>query len=423
LTEGERAESPSFLARVAVDVRPLRESRGFRALWLGQSVAYIAWRMMPVLVSVQIYRITGSTLAVGLLAIAQFVPLLTLTIVGGALADSHDRRLLLLGSVAGVALANAAFVLAGVLHVDSAALVFVLTLAAWSSFSLGAGAVRSLTPRLVPLEHLPAAAALQGLYNNLGLVVGPAIAGVLISAVGLTWTYAVVLVGLVVSLAILLGVPPVPPAEDAQRMTFGTVADGFRYVGRQHVVLGFFIIDSVAMIFGMPAALFPAMAQSVFNDPASVGYLFAAPAAGAFLASLLSGWVMRVRRQGVAIVAAASTWGIAIAVFGFTSTLWVALALLAGAGAADQVSAVFRSTIALTVTPDHMRGRLGGIEFAQVASTPALGNLEAGVVASLTSLRFSIVSGGILCVVGTLATALAFPVLLRYDSRHPSAAA
>jgi MFS family permease len=176
------------------------------------------------------------------------------------------------------------------------------------------------------------------------------------------------------------------------------------------------------MIFGMPAALFPAMAQSVFNDPASVGYLFAAPAAGAFAASLLSGWVMRVRRQGVAIVAAASAWGIAIAVFGFTSTLWVALVLLAAAGAADQVSAVFRSTIALTVTPDHMRGRLGGIEFAQVASTPALGNLEAGIVASLTSLRFSIVSGGILCVAGTLVTAFAFPILLRYDARHPGVA-
>lgn len=418
MTDTERG----FLARVAVDVRPLRESRGFRALWLGQSVAYVAWRMMPVLVSVQIYRITGSNLAVGLLAIAQFVPLMTLTIVGGALADTHDRRLLLLGSVAGVALATAAFVLFGVLHVESAALVFVLTLAAWSSFSLGAGAVRSLTPRLVPLEHLPAAAALQGLYNNLGLVVGPAIAGVLISSVGLTWTYAIELAGLVVSLVILLGVPSVPPSGDAQRVTFGSVVDGFRYVGRQRVVLSFFIIDSVAMIFGMPAALFPAMAQSVFNDPASVGYLFAAPAAGAFAASLLSGWVMRVRRQGVAIVAAASAWGIAIAVFGFTSTLWVALVLLAAAGAADQVSAVFRSTIALTVTPDHMRGRLGGIEFAQVASTPALGNLEAGIVASLTSLRFSIVSGGILCVAGTLVTAFAFPILLRYDARHPGVA-
>ncbi len=171
------------------------------------------------------------------------------------------------------------------------------------------------------------------------------------------------------------------------------------------------------MLFGMPGSLFPALAEHVFRHPASVGYLFAAPAVGAFLVSLFSGWAMRVRRQGLAIVVSASGWGAAIAGFGFTHTLWLALLLLGLAGAADQVSAIFRSTIVLTVTPDHMRGRIGGIEFAQVASTPSLGNLEAGVVASLTSLRFSIVSGGIACIVGTLVCALAFPILLRYDSR------
>ena len=378
--------------------------------------------MLPVLTSVQVYQLTGSSLAVGLLAITQFIPLVTLTIVGGGLADSHDRRRILVASTAGVAVSTGALTAAAGFGVDSAALVFVLSLAAWSSFSLGAGAVRSVTPRLVPIEQLPAAAALTGLYNNLGLVVGPAIAGVLIGWIGLTSTYAVAFVGLVVSVVIVFGIPPVPPAADAQRMTFASIRQGFSYVGSQHVVLGFFLIDSIAMIFGMPAALFPALAQNVFQNPASVGYLFAAPAVGAFAASLVSGWVMRVRRQGRAIVLAASGWGIAIAAFGFATTLWIALVLLAVAGAADQVSAVFRSTIVLTVTPDEMRGRLGGIEFAQVASTPALGNLEAGIVASLTSLRFSVVSGGILCVVGTLACALAFPVLLRYDSRHPRAA-
>jgi len=429
LTEPERAERPGrdtgagFVARVAVDITPLRESRGFRRLWLGQSVAYVAWRMLPVLTSVQVYRLTGSTLAVGLLAIVQFIPLVTLTIVGGGLADSHDRRRILVGSVAGVAASTGALAAVSGLGVDSAAIVFVLSLAAWSSFSLGAGAVRSLTPRLVPLEQLPAAAALTGLYNNLGLVVGPAVAGVLIEWIGLTSTYAVAFVGLVIAVVVVAGIPSVPPAPDAQRMTFASIRAGFSYVGSQHVVLGFFLIDSIAMIFGMPAALFPALAQNVFKDPASVGFLFAAPAVGAFVASLVSGWVMRVRRQGLAIVLAASGWGIAIAAFGFATTLWIALLLLAVAGAADQVSAVFRSTIVLTVTPDAMRGRLGGIEFAQVSSTPALGNLEAGIVASLTSVRFSIVSGGILCVVGTLACALVFPVLLRYDSRHPRAAA
>jgi len=406
-----------LIRNVAVDIRPLRESAGFRRLWIGQSIAYVAWRMMLVLVPVQVYRLTGSTLDVGLLALVQFVPLVVFTILGGALADTRDRRRLLIGSTAGICVATAAFVAVTVGHRPNVVLLFVLGFAAWSSFSLGAGSIRSLTPRLVPIEQLPAAAALNGLYNNLGLVVGPAIAGVLISTIGLGATYGVSLGGMLLSLATIARLPAVPPQEDAPRLTFGTIVDGFRYLGSQHLVLSFFLIDTLAMLFGMPSSLFPALAQHVFRNPASVGYLFAAPAVGAFLVSAFSGWAMNVRRQGLAIVLSASGWGAAIAGFGFTRTLWIALLLLGLAGAADQVSAIFRSTIVLTVTPDRMRGRIGGIEFAQVASTPSLGNLEAGVVASLTSLRFSIVSGGIGCIVGTLACAIAFPVLLRYDSR------
>jgi MFS family permease len=188
-------------------------------------------------------------------------------------------------------------------------------------------------------------------------------------------------------------------------------------VRRQKVILGFFLVDTNAMIFGMPIALFPAVADHRFGDATLVGYLYAAPAAGAFAASLLSGWMAHVGRQGIAVVVAASVWGLAIAGFGFATGFWLALGLLAIAGGADQVSAIFRSTMMLRLTPDHLRGRLSGIEFAQVASAPSLGNLEAGVVASFTSLRFSIASGGFLCIVGTLATALAFPALIRYDSR------
>jgi MFS family permease len=404
------------LRRLAVDVGPLRESRAFRDLWVSQAIAYVAWRMMLVLVPVQVYRLTGSTLAVGLVALVQFIPLIVFTIVGGALADTHDRRRLLLGSTAGIVVATAAFVVVTATGHATVGVVFVLGFAAWSSFSLGAGAIRSITPRLVRLEQLPAAAALNGLYNNLGLVVGPAIAGILLSEIGFTWTYAVSLAGMVLSLVAVVRLPPVPPDAGSPRMSLGTIADGFRYLLTQHLVLSFFLIDALAMVLGMPGALFPAIAQHVFDNPASVGYLFAAPAVGAFLVSLLSGWATHLRRQGVAIVLAVCAWGAAITAFGLTRTLWVALLLLGIAGAADQVSAIFRSTIVLTVTPDHMRGRVGGIEFAQIASTPALGNVEAGMVAQLTSVRFSIVSGGIACVVGTLALALAFPVLLRYDA-------
>ena len=404
------------LRRLAVDVRPLRESPGFRRLWVGQSIAYVAWRMMLVLVPVQVYRLTGSTLDVGLVALVQFVPLVVFTIIGGALADMRDRRQLLIGSTAGIAAASAAFVAVSAAGRPSIAVVFVLGFVAWSSFSLGAGAIRSLTARLVPLEQLAPAAALNGLYNNLGLVLGPAIAGVLISAIGFAATYGVSLAGILLSLIAAYRLPPVPAQEDAPPMTFATIGDGFRYLRMQHLVLSFFLIDTLAMVFGMPSSLFPALAQHVFRDPASVGYLFAAPAVGAFVVSILSGWAMRVRHQGRAIVASVCGWGAVITAVGLSHALWLALLLLAFAGAADQVSAIFRSTIVLTVTPDHMRGRLGGIEFAQVASTPSLGNLEAGVVAQLTSVRFSIVSGGIGCIVGTLVVAAMFPVLFRYDA-------
>ena len=177
-------------------------------------------------------------------------------------------------------------------------------------------------------------------------------------------------------------------------------------------------VDVNAMIFGMPMALFPAIATHKYGNASLLGYLYAAPYAGALATSLVSGWIPHVRRQGLAVALAASAWGIAIAAFGFSHGLWLGLLLLAVAGGADDISAVFRSTIMLSATPEAMRGRLTGIEFMQVASAPTLGNVEAGVVASLTSLRFSIVSGGFACVLGTLAVAALFPALIRYDAKR-----
>jgi MFS family permease len=405
------------LRRAALDLTPLRSSRDFRRLWLGQAVAFCAWRMLMVAIPVQVYRLTGSAFDVGLVALTQFVPLVTVTILGGAIADAVDRRRLLLVSSAGVALASAGLVANSLVARPSLAAVFGLSLLSWSSFALGAGAMRSLTARLLPLDQLAPAAALNGLYGNLASIVGPAVAGVLIQQIGLGATYAIGLAGVLAAPLTIRSLPPVPPLEDAGRVTLSSLAAGFRYLGSQRVVLGFFLIDTFAMIFGMPQALFPALAQHTFGDPAAVGYLFAAPAAGAVLATLVSGWARHARRQGVAITVAASAWGAAIAGFGFSRHLWLGLLLLAVAGAADQISAIFRSTIMLTVTPDHLRGRLGGIEFAQVAAAPALGNLEAGTVASLTSLRFSVVSGGAACVVATIAIALAFRELLAYDAQ------
>jgi MFS family permease len=366
----------------------------------------------------QIYQLTGSTLAVALLSVVELVPLLTLSLVGGALADALDRRRLLIWTQSGMAATGVLLLVNAALPHPRVWALFVLAFFSASFFCLGVGGMRSVMPRLVPADKLPAAVILEGIAGSFSSVAGPALGGVLIGFVGLTSTYAFDLATFAIGIASLFALPSIAPLPEADRASLRAIVEGFRYIRSQPVVLGFMLVDVNAMVFGMPMALFPAIATHRFHAPASVGYLYAAPYAGALVSSLLSGWISHVRRQGLAVVLAASAWGIAITAFGFSRTLWAGLLLLAVAGAADDISAVFRTMIMLSATPEAMRGRLTGIEFAQVAAAPTLGNVEAGVVASLTSLRFSIVSGGIACVIGTFLVAAAFPALLRYDAKR-----
>jgi MFS family permease len=366
----------------------------------------------------QVYQLTGSTLLVGMLAFVELVPLLTLTLVGGALADAVDRRRLLIWTQLGMAAVGVGLVFNSALDRPSVPACFVLAFLAASFFCLGIGGMRSITPRLVPEEKVASAMVLEGVSGSFTSVAGPALAGITIKLVGLTAAYAIDLSTFAIGIASILALPKIAPVADADRPSLRSIVEGFRYVRKQPVILGFMVVDLNAMVFGMPMALFPAIAQHRYGDPTLVGYLYSAPYAGALISSLTAGWIPHVRRQGLAVAIAAIGWGIAIAAFGFAASLWLGLLTLAVAGAADNISAVFRSTIMLTATPEGMRGRLTGIEFAQVASGPTLGNMEAGVVASLTSLRFSIVSGGIMCVIGTIATCLAFPALLRYDAKR-----
>ena len=285
-------------------------------------------------------------------------------------------------------------------------------------FSLGRPAMSSLAPRLVPDEEVPAAIAIESVYESLSAVAGPAAGGLLIAAVGVPWTYGIDCATYAASLVAIWALPKLPPLEEVERPSLGAIVDGFRFLKGRQALIGIFAVDTNAMVFGMPSALFPAFAlHRLHGDAATVGYLYAAPYAGAFVGSLVSGWTSHVRRMGLGVTIAACAWGAAIAGFGLTTSLWPALVLLAIAGGADFFSAVLRSTILLRSTPDHLRGRLLGIEFTQVASAPNLGDLEAGILASLTSLRFSIVSGGLLCIVGCAVTALALPGFLRYDAR------
>ncbi len=414
-------EREGLFRRLGVDTRPLRH-RDFRNLWLGQAVSTLGGEIGTVAVPYQVYKLTGSTALVGLLGLASLVPLLVVPLVGGAIADALDRRTVLLCTETGMAAVTALFLVNALLPHPQVWALFVLQALAISVFSLGRPAMSSLAPRLVPDEELLAANALDSVYSSLGSVAGPAVGGVLIAVAGVPWTFGIDLATYAASLVVLAALPSLAPLGEVARPGLRSIAEGFRFLKGRQALIGIFAVDTNAMVFGMPSALFPAFAlHRLGGDAATVGYLYAAPYAGALVGSLASGWTSRVRRQGLGVTVAACAWGAAIAGFGVQTALWPALVLLAVAGGADFYSAVLRSTMLLRSTPDHLRGRLLGIEFMQVASAPNLGDVEAGVLASLTSLRFSVVSGGVLCVAGCVATALALPGFLRYDAARPDA--
>jgi MFS family permease len=421
LTDIGRPEPPErgLLARIAVDIRPLRESRDFRRLWFGTGISAVGSQITTVAIPFQLYEETGSTLLVGLLGIAALVPLLIVPIYGGAVADAVDRRRMLLLS-------------------DVALLVVTLGLLAnsllpdphiWALFAgeaLGTGAYgfqrparNALTPKLVGEDQLLAAIAVEDVVFTLARVAGPALAGVLIAVFGLPGAYGIDAGTFGASLFAIWLLPKVPAAPDADRPSLQSILDGFRYVAHKRVLLGIFVVDTIAMIFGMPRALFPAFADELGGGPTVLGLMYSSLFAGALVASLTSGWMGGIRRQGVAVCIAAGAWGAAIALVGLAQSVVMALFFLALAGAADFVSAVLRGNILLTVTPDSLRGRLSGIELAQVAGAPEIGNVEAGIVASLAGVRASIVSGGVLTVIGTAVCVFALPALVRYDARNP----
>jgi len=370
-----------------------------------------------VAVPFQLYHLTGSTLQVGLLSICDAVPLLLFAAIGGTIADRLDRRKVALLTDVGLMAVAVLLALNAFVAEPQVWALYVLAFVATSLWSLGAPALRALMPGLVPADQLAASQALQSIYSQTAAIAGPAFGGVLIEAAGIGWAYVIDGATFAASLAAVLRVAPAPAVGDVARQTLESLRDGWRFLRGQPVILGTFVLDTNAMIFGMPQALFPAIAAHHFNSGARVvGLLYAAPSAGALLAALTSGWIAHVRRQGVAVAAAIVVWGGAIAGFGFATALWLGLAMLALAGLADEISAILRSTILFACTPGHYRGRMQGFELAQVASTPALGNVEAGLVASLTSLRFSVVSGGVACALGVLAVLAALPSLVRYDA-------
>jgi MFS family permease len=407
---------PRRLGRqLIVDVTPLRESATFRQLYLGTLAGFVGRQITVVAVPFQIYLLTGSSLAVGLLGLVQLVPLLLGALVAGAVVDAFDRRKVV--AVSQILLAITALGLA-YNAARSAPLIwplYVLTAINAGLSSLDSPARMAMIPSLVRKEVFPAAMALQQTMMNAGHAVVPAVAGIFLARFNITAAFVAEAVFFLVAALLVRRLPPMRPEGGGRALGFGSIVEGLRYLRGNRLIRANFLIDINAMVFGMPRALFPALGTVFFGgDASTVGLLHAAPGAGAFVAAVTSGWVGSIRRKGRAVVYAVIVWGLAITAFGLIRSLPVALVALAVAGGADVVSAVFRGTILQLTVPDALRGRLSAVHTGVVTGGPRLGDAEAGAVATLTSLKFSVVSGGLACVLGTLIIAKVMPELWRY---------
>jgi MFS family permease len=410
---------------VLLDTTPLRRSRDYRALISGLGVSVLGNQLTTVAVPFQVYAITRSSLMVGLVSLTQLFPLIFGSLLGGSLVDAVDRRKLLL-LVEGICACCSAGLALNADFGPALWPLFLLPAITASQSGIDSSARNAMLPGLVGMDLLPASNAIfQSLFQT-GAIVGPAVAGLLLAGAGVHVIYWIDVASYLVAMTAVLTMSPQPPpaagapGAAAARPGWRSTLEGLRFVRRSQPVLGAYVIDVNAMVFGMPRALFPALAATVFGGGATtVGLLYAAPGAGALLGALTTGWVGRVRRQGLAVICAVIVWGAAIAGFGVAHWLPLALVLLAVAGWADVLSAVFRNTIIQFAGPDGMRGRLMGVQMAVVAGGPRLGDLEAGAVATAFGDTASVISGGLACIVGAFAVARALPGFTGLRSELP----
>jgi MFS family permease len=405
---------PDLIKLATLDTSPLRH-RDFRLLFWGQLISFLGSQITFVAVPYQVYQLTHSPLMVGLLGLAELGPVLALSLLGGAIADARDRRGVVLATEVAFTALSALLLLNALSPEPLLWAIFALAGAQAGLFALQRPALDAIMPRLVERSELTAAGSLSMLQGTFGMLAGPAIGGVLIVIVGLPATFGVDVVSFGASLIALWLMRAVPPPDGGQRLSLRGVLDGLQFARSRPVLTGTYIVDIVAMFFGMPQALFPAIADTM-GGPTVLGLLYSAPALGSLLAVATSGWTTRVRRHGLAVIVAATVWGLAIVGFGLASTPFVAVALLAVAGGADAISGIFRMAIWNHTVPDALRGRLAAIEMVSYSSGPALGNAESGLIAGLFSVPFSVISGGVLCVLGCAICALLLPAFRAYDA-------
>ncbi len=405
---------------VALDVGLLRRRRDFGLITLSQMISLTGSMATFVAIPFQVYELTDSSVAVGLLGVAELVPILALALLGGALADAFDRRRLVIAAECGAAVSAGVLLLNSTLADPHLWVIYACAALLAACYALLRPPLDALVPQLVEKDELKAASAVDFFVGNTAQIAGPAIGGVLIAALGVTANYAVDTASFLLSAVALFLMRPPPALSQKVKPSLRGIADGFRYAKSRQELVGTYLVDMNAMFFAMPMALFPEMAER-YGGATALGLLYAAPAIGSLVASLTSGWSTHVHRHGRAVALAAAGWGLAIAAFGFADALWLAVLLLAVAGGFDAISGIFRSTIWNETIPDHLRGRLAGIEMVSWSSGPLLGNTRAGSVASVIGLRGSIVSGGLLCVAGCAALALLLPKFWNYEAEREAA--
>ena len=409
------------LRGAAMDITPLRESRDFSLLFSGQLVNLIGSQVRMVTVPYLVFILTRhSSFAVGMVSLAQFVPALFMSIVGGQLADILDRRQVLIYTQVCLAVTSGMLTAAAFIGTPRLWYIFVVVAIASAIGAIDQPTRRAVVPRLVARNQIANALAINQAMMQISVVIGPSLAGVVLATLGIGPALLIDTLTFLVALATLLFMTPLPPLDIGieRKRGLAAIGEGLSFIKERPPVFSTFLIDLNATFFGGPRALFPALALDVFRvGQTGLGVLYAAPGAGALTASLLTGWISRVRYQGRAVVIAVCVWGAAITAFGLvTRWFWLALILIAIAYGADAISAIFRATILQLAVPDRLRGRLSAIHFLVVSSGPQLGNVESGTLAELTTPQIAVASGGILSAIGAVIIGLAIPAFMRYDT-------
>lgn len=405
------------LRGLRMDTSPLRESRDFTLLFVAGTVFAFGSMITYVAIPYQVYRLTGSNFLVGLIGLVEFVPLIVFGLWGGALADHFDRRRLLIACGLGQ------FVLVGLLALNTFVgeprlwVLFVLAALLTSTASLQRPSREALMPRTVRHGQIAAAQALTSFGGQMGVLAGPLVGGLLIAYVGIGWCFVVDGVGLLVATALYVAMRPYPHTAETTPPSIASIVEGIRYgIGRRDL-LGTYTVDIASMFLAMPVVLFPALVEEVYRAPERLGLLYAAGTVGAVLATATSGWIPRVHRHGAAIVVAAAGYGLFVALAGLSPSFWLAFVFFALAGFSDMVSAIFRGTVWNQTIPEQMRGRLAGIEMLSYSLGPRAGQVRGGFVADAWNVRGAVVSGGLACVAGVAATAVALRTFWAYDAR------